>query len=240
MINKPCSRRQALLWCSTVLVGWALFPPKVLGAVTPPGPYVLPPLPYADNALEPYIDGETMQFHHDKHHGAYVNNLNTALQKYPQWSGLGIEDLLTKLDQLPKEIRQTVRNNGGGHANHSLFWESMAPAAGGEPTGNLATAIQARFGSFGDFQAQFNSAGLKQFGSGWVWLGLGQAGRLEILTTPNQDSPLSQGITPLLGNDLWEHAYYLSYRNRRDQYLQAWWNVVNWDKIGERYEQARA
>ncbi|MDS3859183.1 superoxide dismutase [Thermosynechococcaceae cyanobacterium BACA0444] len=238
MTDKPCSRRQALVWCGTALFSWALFPSKTLAASSPTGVYVLPPLPYAYNALEPYIDAETMQFHHDKHHAAYVNNLNAALQKYPQWSGLRIEELLEKLDQLPNDIRQTVRNNGGGHANHSLFWESMGPAAGGEPTGNLATAIQARFGSFGDFQAQFNSAGLKQFGSGWVWLGLGQDGTLQVFTTPNQDSPLSQGITPLLGNDVWEHAYYLSYRNRRDQYLQAWWNVVNWDKIGERYEQA--
>lgn len=240
MLTKSMGRRQALLWGGTFLVSWAVVPNREVVAATLNGPYILPPLPYAYNALEPYIDAETMQFHHDKHHAAYVTNLNTALRKYPQWTGLSIEELLQKLPNLPSDIRQTVRNNGGGHANHSLFWESMGPAAGGEPTGALAAAIQTSFGSFSEFQSQFNAAGLKQFGSGWVWLGLAQDGTLQILTTANQDSPISQGMVPLLGNDVWEHAYYLSYRNRRDQYLQAWWNVVNWPVVTARYETAKS
>jgi Fe-Mn family superoxide dismutase len=231
-----CSRRQALVGISSVVLGWLLAPNAANAA--PEGPYTLPPLPYAYDALEPYIDAETMQFHHDKHHAAYVKNLNAAIAQYPQWSGLAIEVVLQNLSELPNEIQTTVRNNGGGHANHSLFWESMGPGAGGEPRGDLAGAINKAFGSFSKFQAQFNQAGLKQFGSGWVWLGLNGQGILQVLTTPNQDSPLSQGITPLLGNDVWEHAYYLSYRNRRDQYLQAWWNVVNWPKIEQRYATA--
>ncbi len=229
------SRRQALVLGGSAALAWMFNPQGVLADTLPTGPYELPPLPYPYDALEPHIDGETMQFHHDKHHAAYVKNLNQALAKFPQWSSLTIENLLSKLALLPTAIRTTVRNNGGGHANHSLFWESMSPTGGGEPTGALAQAMAAEFGSFAQFQAQFQQAGLTQFGSGWVWLGLTPDKKLSIFTTPNQDSPVMQGITPLLGNDVWEHAYYLTYRNRRDQYLQAWWNVVNWDIVAQRY-----
>ncbi len=230
------SRRHVLGLTGVIALAWGCKPTELLAAETASGPYTLPPLPYAYDALEPHIDAETMRFHHDKHHAAYVKNLNQAVLAYPQWSGLSLEALLTKVTYLPSDIRTTVVNNGGGHANHSLFWESMSPQGGGQPSRNLATALASAFGSFEAFQAQFNQAGLKQFGSGWVWLGLTPAQKLTILTTPNQDSPLMQGITPLLGNDVWEHAYYLSYRNRRDEYLQAWWNVVNWDKVSERYQ----
>ncbi|MFN4066605.1 MAG: superoxide dismutase [Thermosynechococcus sp.] len=202
--------------------------------------YRLPPLPYAYDALEPVIDAETMHLHHDKHHAAYVKTLNKALTPYRQWHGLAIEDLLGHIRQLPTAIQQTVRNHGGGHANHSLFWQSMAPNGGGEPTGELATAIAATFGSFAEFQTQFQQAGLKHFGSGWVWLVLTPQGTLAITTTLNQDSPLMEGQVPILGNDLWEHAYYLTYRNRRDQYLEAWWQVVNWPWLSDRYVQMRA
>lgn len=200
--------------------------------------FTVPPLPYAYDALSPYIDSQTMTIHHDKHHGAYVQNLNTAVGQYSDLAGRPVEDLLANLEQLPKDIQNTVRNNGGGHANHSLFWASMAPNAGGQPQGKLATAIDTAFGSFDDFKLKFNQAGMTRFGSGWAWLVLTKQGDLAVTSTANQDSPILEGQTPLLGNDVWEHAYYLTYQNRRGEYLDAWWNVVNWDEIGKRYEAA--
>ncbi|BAZ82881.1 superoxide dismutase [Sphaerospermopsis kisseleviana CS-549] len=198
----------------------------------------LPPLPYAYDALEPHIDARTMQFHHDKHHAAYVNNLNKALDKYPELKNKTVEQLLQNLDNVPADIRTTVRNNGGGHVNHSMFWKIMKPNGGGEPTGEIATAINDNFGSFADFKKQFNEAGAGRFGSGWVWLVRNKNGKLEITTTANQDSPLMEGKYPIFGNDVWEHAYYLKYQNRRPEYLDAWWNVVNWDEINQRFADA--
>ncbi|WP_016950501.1 superoxide dismutase [Anabaena sp. PCC 7108] len=198
----------------------------------------LPPLPYAYDALEPHIDAKTMQFHHDKHHAAYVNNLNQALDKHPKLKSKSVEALLQNLDNVPADIRTTVRNNGGGHVNHSMFWRIMKPNGGGEPTGEIATAIKDNFGSFTDFKKQFNAAGAGRFGSGWVWLVRSKNGKLEITTTANQDSPLSKGKYPIFGNDVWEHAYYLKYQNRRPDYLEAWWNVVNWDEINQRFADA--
>ncbi|NJN38928.1 MAG: superoxide dismutase [Acaryochloridaceae cyanobacterium CSU_3_4] len=202
--------------------------------------FTVPPLPYAYDALNSYIDTQTMTIHHDKHHGAYVSKLNAAIAKYPSWEGKPVEELLTNLNKIPADIRTTVRNNGGGHANHTLFWESMAPKAGGVPKGEIATAINQTFGSFEKFKAAFKKAGVNQFGSGWAWLVLTKAGKLEVTSTPNQDSPLFEGNTPLLGNDVWEHAYYLKYQNRRADYLDAWWNVVNWDKVNTRYKEAQS
>lgn len=199
----------------------------------------LPPLPYPYDALEPHIDAKTMQFHHDKHHAAYVNNLNKALDKYPELKNKTVEQLLQNLDNVPADIRTTVRNNGGGHVNHSMFWKIMKPNGGGEPTGEIATAINDNFGSFADFKKQFNEAGAGRFGSGWVWLVRNKNGKLEITTTANQDSPLMEGKSPIFGNDVWEHAYYLKYQNRRPDYLEAWWNVVNWDEINQRFADAR-
>ncbi|NJK40492.1 MAG: superoxide dismutase [Acaryochloridaceae cyanobacterium SU_2_1] len=197
--------------------------------------FTVPPLPYAYDALSPYIDAQTMTIHHDKHHGAYVTNLNKAIGQYPNLAGRPIEDLLANLENLPEEIRSSVRNNGGGHANHSLFWSSMAPQAGGQPQGELAQAIDSSFGSFDQFKLNFNKAGMARFGSGWVWLILDQKGNLAITSTTNQDSPILEGQIPLLGNDVWEHAYYLTYQNRRGDYLNAWWNLVNWAEINQRY-----
>jgi superoxide dismutase, Fe-Mn family len=198
--------------------------------------FTLPPLPYAFNALEPFIDKRTMEIHHGKHHAAYVKNLNDALAKYPQWQSKPIEYLLQNIESIPTEIRTTVRNNGGGHANHSMFWQSMAAKAGGEPKGALAKDIIKTFGSFGAFQTAFNEAGAKRFGSGWVWLSRDKSGKLKVTSMPNQDSPLMINESPLLGNDVWEHAYYLTYQNRRPDYLKAWWNVVNWPEIERRYQ----
>jgi Fe-Mn family superoxide dismutase len=197
----------------------------------------LPPLPYDYNALEKSIDEATMKLHHDKHHAAYVNNLNAALEKSPEHADLAPEELITKLDSLPEEIRTAVRNNGGGHVNHTMFWEIMSPN-GGEPSGALAEAITSAFGSFEDFKKQFQEAGTKRFGSGWVWL-VKKGGALAITSTPNQDNPLMDGSgTPVLGNDVWEHAYYLRYQNLRPKYLEAWWDVVNWDEVAKRFESA--
>ncbi len=232
------SRRQTLRLLGTA-TALAFLPQGTAAAEEVGEPYTLPPLPYPYDALEPYIDAETMQLHHDQHHAAYVRTLNRALAPYHQWQQLPIETLLTHISQLPTAIQATVRNHGGGHANHSLFWQSMGPNGGGEPTGALAAEITATFGSFAAFQKQFQQAGLQQFGSGWVWLVLTPEHRLEICTTPNQDSPLMAGKRPILGNDLWEHAYYLSYRNRRDRYLEAWWQVVNWSWVGDRFTQMR-
>ncbi len=200
--------------------------------------FTLPPLPYDYNALEPYIDAETMQFHHDKHHAAYVKNLNAAIDQYPELKVMTAEELLRQIATVPQEIRQTVINNGGGHVNHSMFWEIMTPNGGGTPPDGIGTAIRQTFGSFEDFQKAFNEAGAKRFGSGWAWLVMTPDGKLQITSTANQDSPLMQGLYPIMGNDVWEHAYYLKYRNKRDEYLNAWWNVVNWETVNQRYEQA--
>jgi Fe-Mn family superoxide dismutase len=201
--------------------------------------FEVPPLPYDYNALEPYIDEQTMHLHHDKHHAAYVSNLNAALEGQSQLASLSVDDILRRINEVPENIRTAVRNNGGGHSNHSMFWEIMKPNGGGEPTGALAMAIQSAFGSFADFKAKFNDAGVKRFGSGWAWLVLDRGGQLQVLSTANQDSPLMDGQFPIMGNDVWEHAYYLKYQNRRADYLNAWWSVVNWDAIAQRYERAR-
>ena len=198
--------------------------------------YEVPPLPYDYAALEPHIDEQTMRLHHDKHHQAYVDKANGALEG-TEWEGKPIEEVIANLDSLPADKKGPVRNNGGGHLNHSLFWESMSPDGGGAPSGDLASAIDDAFGSFDAFKEQFEAAGVGQFGSGWAWLVL-DGGSLKITSTPNQDSPISSGATPLVGNDVWEHAYYLKYQNKRPDYLKAWWNVVNWDKVAERYAAA--
>ncbi len=195
--------------------------------------YSVPPLPYAYDALEPHIDKQTMEIHHDKHHQAYVDKVNAALEGTPL-ADAAIEDVLKDLSQVPEAKRGAVRNNGGGHYNHSLFWESMAPNGGGAPEGALAQAIDSAFGSFSDFQAKLKEAGVNQFGSGWSWLVQDGSG-LAVVGTPNQDNPISDGKTPLLGVDVWEHAYYLKYQNRRPDYLEAWWNTVNWTKVAERF-----
>jgi superoxide dismutase, Fe-Mn family len=199
--------------------------------------FTVPPLPYGYDALEPHIDEETMRLHHDKHHQAYVDKANDALEG-TEFDGNPVEEILANLSSLPAGIQTVVRNNGGGHANHTLFWESMSPDAGGAPTGELADAIASSFGSFDAFKEQFEAGGVAQFGSGWTWLVL-DGGELKLTRTPNQDSPIMEGQTPLLGNDVWEHAYYLTYRNRRPEYLQAWWNVVNWEMVAERYAAAK-
>jgi Fe-Mn family superoxide dismutase len=198
--------------------------------------FEVPPLPYDYNALEPYIDEQTMHLHHDKHHAAYVNNLNAALEKHPELQGRSVEDLIRDLNAVPEDIRTAVRNNGGGHVNHTMFWEIMGPNAGGEPTGPIAGAISQAFGSFDNLKQQFNDAGVKRFGSGWAWLCRDTDGSLHIESTANQDNPMSDGHTPILGNDVWEHAYYLTYQNRRPEYLNAWWNVVNWDAVNKRFQ----
>jgi len=198
----------------------------------------LPPLPYNYNALEPHIDAQTMRFHHDNHHATYVKNLNAALEKYPDLKSQTVEQMLTNLKGVPEAIRTVVRNNGGGHVNHTMFWNIMKPNGGGEPTGAIAQAIKTNFGDFATFKKQFNEAGTKRFGSGWVWLVRSPDGKLKIATTPNQDSPLIDGNYPIMGNDVWEHAYYLKYQYRRAEYLTAWWNVINWDEINRRLEKS--
>jgi Fe-Mn family superoxide dismutase len=200
--------------------------------------FELPPLPYDYNALEPYIDTQTMQLHHDKHHQTYVTNLNNALQGHA-FANLPVDEVLRRINEVPESARTAVRNNGGGHSNHSMFWQIMKPNGGGAPTGDLATAINAKFGSFDAFKAAFNDAGAKRFGSGWAWLILDKSGNLEVVSTANQERPLMDGNYPILGNDVWEHAYYLKYQNRRPEYLAAWWNVVNWDEVAKRYSKAR-
>lgn len=197
--------------------------------------FELPALPYAYDALEPNIDQETMTIHHDKHHAAYVNNLNAALEKAPELAGKSIEDLIKNLDSVPDAVKGAVRNNGGGHLNHTMFWETMTPGGAGEPSGALKDAIDAAFGSLDELKTKFNAAGAGQFGSGWAWLVKDSSGALQVVSTPNQDNPLTQGHTPILGNDVWEHAYYLKYQNARPKYLEAWWNTVNWDKVAERF-----
>jgi Fe-Mn family superoxide dismutase len=198
-------------------------------------PFTLPPLPYPTNALEPSIDAQTMEIHHGKHHAAYVNNLNAAIEKTPELQGKSLEDLLKNLNAVPESVRTAVRNNAGGHWNHSMFWQIMAPNAGGQPTGKLADAIKSAFGDFEKFKEQFSAAGGARFGSGWAWL-LNDGGKLSIVSTPNQDNPIMDGkAAPILGLDVWEHAYYLKYQNRRPDYMKAWWNVVNWAEVAKRF-----
>ncbi len=201
--------------------------------------YTLPSLPYAPNALEPHIDEMTMTIHHTKHHQSYITKVNAALESHPDIASKPIEDVLKMFEQLPADVKGAVRNHGGGHANHSLFWQVIGPNAGGEPTGDLAAAINSTFGSFANFKDKFSTTAAGQFGSGWGWLAVDSAGKLEVLSTPNQDSPLLQGLTPILGLDVWEHAYYLKYQNKRPDYISAWWNVVNWPKVAELYAQAK-
>jgi Fe-Mn family superoxide dismutase len=200
--------------------------------------FELPPLPYDYNALEPSIDAQTMQIHHDLHHGAYVTNLNNAIKDsaVASWS---IDELVRRISEVPESIRTAVRNNGGGHFNHSMFWQIMGPSRGGAPAGELASAIDQAFGSFEKFKEAFKDAGVKRFGSGWAWLILDKGGKLQVTSTPNQDNPLMEGLYPVMGNDVWEHAYYLKYQNKRPAYLDAWWNVVNWDAVASRYQKGR-
>jgi len=201
-------------------------------------PFSLPPLPYDYNALEPHIDEQTMRIHHDKHHGTYVNNLNAALESHPDLQKKPIEQLLQNIETIPEAIRTAVRNNGGGHANHTMFWEIMAPGGAKEPSGPLADAIGKAFGGFTQFKEQFAKACAGRFGSGWAWLTTDR-GTVAIESTPNQDTPLMSGKTPVLGCDVWEHAYYLKYQNRRPDYVAAWWNVVNWTEVGKRFAAAQ-
>ncbi|KKB37293.1 superoxide dismutase SodA [Bacillus thermotolerans] len=200
--------------------------------------FQLPELPYAYDALEPHIDKETMNIHHTKHHNTYVTKLNDALQGQDELANKSVEEVIANLDAVPESIRTAVRNNGGGHANHSLFWQLLSPNGGGEPTGALADAISSKFGSFDKFKDEFAAAAAGRFGSGWAWLVVNN-GELEVTSTPNQDSPIMEGKTPVLGLDVWEHAYYLNYQNRRPDYINAFWNVVNWDEVAKRYDQAK-
>lgn len=200
--------------------------------------YELPELPYAYDALEPHIDKETMNIHHTKHHNTYVTNVNAALEGHEDLASKSVEELISDLNAVPEDIRTAVRNNGGGHANHSLFWQLLTPNGTGAPSGSLAEAIDAKFGSFDEFKTKFENAGKTRFGSGWAWLAVSN-GELEVTSTPNQDSPLMEGKTPILGVDVWEHAYYLKYQNKRPDYLAAFWNVVNWDEVSKRYEAAK-
>jgi Fe-Mn family superoxide dismutase len=201
-------------------------------------PHTLPDLPYAFDALEPHIDARTMEIHHDKHHGTYVSKLNDALKDHPDLQSKSVEDLLRELQSVPESIRTAVRNHGGGHANHSLFWTVMGPGGGGRPSGELADAVDDAFGGFDDFKKQLTEAAGGVFGSGWGWL-VADGGKLRVVARPNQDSPLADGLTPILGVDVWEHAYYLKYQNRRPDYLEAWWRVVDWDAVAERFQSAR-
>ncbi len=200
--------------------------------------HVLPPLPYAFDALEPFIDAKTMEIHHDKHHAAYVNNLNKALEGHADLQKLSLGELIGNLDRVPENIRSAVRNNGGGHSNHSMFWKIMKKGGGGDPKGEIGEAIKSVFGSFADFKTKFNDAAIKRFGSGWAWLQI-TGGKLTIESSANQDSPIMNGAKPVMGLDVWEHAYYLKYQNRRPEYIEAWWNIVNWDEITKNYEAAK-
>lgn len=200
--------------------------------------FTLPPLPYPTNALEPYIDAKTMEIHHGKHHQAYINNANAKLEGHPELAAKSAEAIISNLAVVPEDIRTVIRNNAGGHANHSLFWTVLAPHTGGEPTGELGEAINSTFGSFATFKEKFTAAGTGRFGSGWAWLSYDK-GKIIIESTPNQDSPLMEGRTPLLGLDVWEHAYYLNYQNRRPDYIAAFWNIVNWPEVAKRYGEAK-
>jgi Fe-Mn family superoxide dismutase len=202
--------------------------------------FTLPPLPYANDALEPHIDAKTMEIHHDKHHAAYVNNLNAALEKHPEFdAGSDIDALMRRLHEVPEDIRGAVRNNGGGHSNHSFFWQVMGPGGSGQPSGTVAQAIDRAFGSFDEFKTQFKAKATGRFGSGWAWLVADGQGGVALTDTANQDTPLSEGKTPLLGLDVWEHAYYLNYQNRRPDYVDAFWNVVNWSEVERRFAAAK-
>lgn len=200
--------------------------------------YTLPDLPYDYDALEPHIDTETMHLHHDKHHATYVSNANAALEKHPELAEKSVEELLAAIDSVPEDVQTALRNNAGGHANHSLFWEVLSPNGGGEPTGAIKAAIDEAFGSFDAFKEKFAAAAITRFGSGWAWLVVTD-GKLEVTSTPNQDSPLMEGKTPVLGLDVWEHAYYLNFKNVRPNYISAFWNIVNWDEVNKRYEAAK-
>ena len=201
--------------------------------------FELPKLPYEYTALEPHIDARTMEIHYTKHHAGYVNKLNAAIEQHPELGDKSVEELLKDLSSIPEDIRTAVRNNGGGHANHSLFWPVMGPNGGGEPSGELADVINSFFGGFDSFKEQFSAAAAGRFGSGWAWLSVDGGGKLAVTSTPNQDSPLSEGLKPILGLDVWEHAYYLNYQNRRPDYISAWWNVVNWEQVAANYGSAK-
>jgi len=228
------TRRQAIKTTAFVTAAATMSPAFAQPAPAPGGSFTLPPLPYAFDALEPHIDARTMEIHHDKHHAGYVANLNKAVADMPDLAKKSLEDLVKGLDAVPEKIRTAIRNNGGGHYNHSLFWQMMKKSAGGEPRGELARAMEKSFGSISAFKEAFGKAGLGQFGSGWAWL-VSSEGKLAIQSTPNQDNPLTKGAQALLGIDVWEHAYYLKYQNKRADYIAAWWNVVNWDFVAERY-----
>jgi Fe-Mn family superoxide dismutase len=218
----------------------ALIPISSVRANEPAGgPFKLPDLPYSYDALEPYIDTQTMMVHHDKHHAAYVEKLNEAVNKYPELKDKSLEYLLSNLDKLPNDVKETIRNNGGGHYNHSLFWTIMGKDKGGEPKGKLKEDIVKNFGSFDNFKKEFKTAALNRFGSGWAWLIKDRDGKLKIISTPNQDSPIMVGITPIMGLDVWEHAYYLKHQNKRADYLKGWWNVVNWAEVARNYDAAK-
>ena len=198
--------------------------------------HTLPDLKYYYSALEPYIDAKTMEIHHQKHHGAYVSKLNTALEGYSEYEGKSIEEIIKSLNSLPETIRNAVRNNGGGHLNHTMFWEIMGSNAGGAPSGALGSAINSTFGGFDKFKEEFANAGATRFGSGWAWLVLDANSSLKVMSTANQDNPISEGLKPVMGLDVWEHAYYIKYQNRRPEYIDNWWNVLNWDEVSKRYE----
>lgn len=249
-INPTLSRRDlmrlalvapAALAASRFMIegGPALAAPKAAPAPKVSGPFKLPPLKYPYNALVRSIDESTMRIHHGKHHQAYVDKLNEAVAKAPALKGKSAQSMLMGLDAVPENVRDAVRNNAGGHVNHTMFWEIIGPKGGGAPTGDIATIINTNFGSFANFKAKFEEAGTKRFGSGWVWL-VGDAGKFGIISTPNQDSPLLQGLFPVMGNDVWEHAYYLKYQNKRADYLKAWWNVVDWNAVNKRIAYMRA
>ena len=232
------NRRAALAACAAAAT--VAFVPRVAFAQpAPAGPFKLDPLPFPNNALEPHIDAKTMEIHHDRHHAAYVNNLNNAAKDNPSLGTTPLQDLLAKLQDVPEAVRTVVRNNGGGHANHTMFWQIMGPG-GSKPEGEVAQAIDRDLGGMDKLQNDFNAAGGRVFGSGWVFVTVARDGKLAIETRPNQDTPLMDGKRVLLGNDVWEHAYYLTYQNRRPDYLKAWWNVVNWGKVAERYAAAKA
>ncbi|MBW8268386.1 superoxide dismutase [Caldovatus aquaticus] len=232
-------RRSLLRGAAGLATAWAAPRAARAQAAPPAGPFSLPPLPYPPSANEPHIDTQTMEIHHGRHHAAYVSNLNAALRDHAQLARLPLPDLLARLGEAPEAVRTALRNNGGGHANHSMFWEIMG-GRGGAPSGELAEAIQRDLGGFDRMKADFNAAGLRVFGSGWVFVTVDRGGRLAIVTRPNQDTPLMEGGRVLMGNDVWEHAYYLKYQNRRADYLAAWWNVVNWEKVAARYAAAKA
>ncbi|MEE1610243.1 superoxide dismutase [Microvirga sp. CF3016] len=229
--------RRHLLTGATLLAASAAIPRA--WAQAPSGPFKLDPLPYAPSKNEPHIDAQTMEIHHGRHHAAYVNNLNAALAQNAEAAKMPLQDMLANLSKVPESIRTAVRNNGGGHANHTMFWQIMG-GSGGEPSGDLKAAIDRDLGGFQKFQTDFNTAGERQFGSGWVFVTVTRDGKLALVAKPNQDTPLMDGQRVLMGNDVWEHAYYLKYQNRRPDYLKAWWNVLDWNRIGERYAAAKA